>query len=76
MSNMDQKANMNRNEYVTTTIRGSNRCIDIRHKLYERLLTLITENVFVRQTMVILTIVLFQSLLLSRFFPLPYLKYF
>ena len=73
---MDQKNNMGGNEFVTATIRGSDWCINICHKLYERLLTLINENVFVRQTMVILTIVLFQLLLLSRFFPLPYLKYF
>ena len=71
---MDQKNNMDGNECVRG--RGSVWCINICHKLYERLLTLINENVFVRQTMVILTIVLFQLLLLSRFFPLPYLKYF
>ena len=59
---------------MTATIRGRDWCIDICNKLYKRLLTLITKNVFVRQTMVILTIVLL--LLLSRFFPLPYLKYF
>ena len=56
---MDQKNNMGGNEFVTATIRGSDWCINIRHKLYERLLTLITENVFVRQTMLILTTVLF-----------------
>ena len=55
---MDQKNNMDGNECVRG--RGSVWCINICHKLYERLLTLITENVFVRQTMVILTIVLFQ----------------
>ena len=63
---MDQKNNMDGNECVRG--RGSVWCINICHKLYERLLTLINENVFVRQTMVILTIVLFQLLLLSRFF--------
>ena len=59
MTKMDQKANMDGNECVTATIRGSDRCNNIRPKLYNRLLTLITENVFVRQTMLILTIVLF-----------------